>query len=266
MSQRWWNARKTLSSMEDRQAYYSWAPPNAVWSPWAKPVLFASFASAPGALMAPPGPLPSDTAAWVAALGRSVAFVIDLPGELSVARSLQLSQHGIRPVPLFNTTWGDNLVVPVRDIIGGLRWGADVLAARPLADDAPPAFLLDADRQLYVGPALPGKYDNRWLTFPQDFPSAEKLREHGIATIVLWQRNALTVREDLAHVLLRWQQAGLAVRCFREEESHEPEPIMVSRPSHFRGVFQRLFALIGFKRNAAGGFGAVIPQPSSGYG
>lgn len=252
--------------MEDRQAYYNWAPPNAVWSPWAKPVLFTSFSLVPGASMAPPAPLPSETIAWVEQLSRSVAFVIDLAGELSVTRGLQLSRHGFRPVPLFNTTWGEDAVVPVRDIIGGLRWGADMLADRALADDAPPAFLLDADRQLYAGPALPGKYDNRWLTFPQDFPSATKLRAHGITTIVVWQQNGLTLREDLAHVLLRWQEAGLAVRSFPELDGGTPEPIVVSRPSHFRSVLHRLFALMGFKRNAAGGFGAVIPEPSSGYG
>lgn len=252
--------------MQDRQAFYSWAPPNATWSPWAKPVLFTSFSAVPVATMAPPGPLPAAIVSWLGALGRSTAFVIDLVGAQSVARGLQLSQHGIRPVPLFNTTWGENIVVPVRDIIGGLRWGADVLAGRSLSDDAPPAFLLDADRQLYHGPALPGKYDNRWLVFPQDFPSAGKLREHGIAKIVVWQQKLAPVREDLAHVLLRWQQAGVSVHCFGEETGGAPEPIVVSRPSHFRGLFHRLFALAGLRRNSAGGFGAAIPQPSSGYG
>jgi hypothetical protein len=31
----------------------------------------------------------------------------------------------------------------------------------------------------------------------------------------------------------------------------------------FRWWFQRFLALMGFRRNSAGGFGGVIPQPSS---
>lgn len=203
---------------------------------------------------------------WLNERRGNTAIVIDLPGEQSVARGLQLTAQGFRPVPLFNTTWGSDTVVPVRDIIRGLRWGAEALPAKSLADDAPPAFLLDANRQTFIGPALPGKYDNRWLVFPQDFPSARTLREHGINAVVLWQKGRTASREDLAHVLLRWQEAGIAVLAHNEDGAHGPLPIIVTRPSQFRSLFHRLFALAGFKRNSAGGFGAVIPQPGSGYG
>ena len=43
------------------------------------------------------------------------------------------------------------------------------------ATHAPPAFLLDSDRMKAPAPD-PGRFDNRWLVFPQDFPSAAFLR------------------------------------------------------------------------------------------
>ena len=47
-----------------------------------------------------------------------------------------------------------------------------------------------------------------------------------------------------------------------------PTPVSVPRPSAFKSAVRRLFAMLGFKRNAAGGFGGMIPEPSQsrGYG
>ena len=75
-------------------------------------------------------------------------------------------------------------------------------------------------------PPGPGTFDNRWVVFPQDFPSAAFLRSRGVAEVLLIQAGAQP-QEDLAHVLLRWQQGG--------------------------------------PRNNAGGFGAVIPVRSGGH-
>ena len=57
-------------------------------------------------------------------------------------------------------------------------------------------------------PPSPGKFDNRWVVFPQDFPSATFLRSRGVADVLLIH-SGKSVQEDLAHVLLRWQQGGL---------------------------------------------------------
>jgi hypothetical protein len=45
----------------------------------------------------------------------------------------------------------------------------------------------------------------------------------------------------------------------------------VDRPSAFRSLFYRALTLVGLRRNSAGGFGSIVPQPSqssgrSGYG
>jgi hypothetical protein len=40
----------------------------------------------------------------------------------------------------------------------------------------------------------------------------------------------------------------------------------VQRPSSFRNLAYRAFALFGLKRNSAGGFGSIIPVVSAGGG
>ena len=42
--------------------------------------------------------------------------------------------------------------------------------------------------------------------------------------------------------------------------------LTVSRPALFRAVFHRFLALAGFRRHSLGGFGATLPEPSSGGG
>jgi hypothetical protein len=41
--------------------------------------------------------------------------------------------------------------------------------ARQIALNAPPAFLLDAAIGVEIGFQVAGRFDNRWLVFPQEF-------------------------------------------------------------------------------------------------
>lgn len=245
-----------------RHTYFIWAPPEALWSPWAKPVLFAELPEVPGGLPAGIIPLPEDEVPWLSVFGRRTALIVDLPGTVSVMRGLQLARHGYRPVPLFNTSHERNEVVATRDIIAGLHTGRDALAALHLPADAPPAFLLDSGRLPHRLPITPGKYDNRWVVLPQDFPSGNKLREHGIDTVLLWQTEEAQPREDLAHVLRRWQDLGLRVFIKTGGASQPPTLVSIKRPRRFQSIFHRFFVLLGLRRNSAGGFGSVVPVPS----
>jgi hypothetical protein len=109
----------------------------------------------------------------------------------------------------------------------------------------------------------PGKFDNRWLTFPQDFPSANLLIARGISTVIVIQPKTGQPAEDLAHVLRRWQDAGISIQT-AASESTAAEPIEVKRPARFRRLWYGVLALMGLMSNSAGGFGGVIPHPSSG--
>jgi hypothetical protein len=43
-----------------------------------------------------------------------------------------------------------------------------------------------------------------------------------------------------------------------------PQPLQVRKPSKFRHLWYRALVLLRLRRNSAGGFGSVIPMPSSG--
>ena len=238
--------------MNPSQLYKLWAPESSIWSNWAKPVLFAEMtigsAEAP-----PPDPTfpPSDTPPappnlnWAPAADSNTAIVLDIPGAQAVKLSVELIKSGFRPVPLFNA-----------------------LVATPLPDAAPPVFLLDSERFAGASFATPGRFDNRWYVFPQDFPSANFLLSRSIRSVILAQRRSAGPQSVLSHVLLRWQEAGIQIQACGVEDGTSPSPITISRPENFRSLWYRAMVLAGLRRNSAGGFGAVIPEPSSsgGYG
>jgi hypothetical protein len=253
--------------MNARHAYAIWAPPESPWSPWAKPSLFADlgrvFSTAHDE-----GPINVEDVSWLPIFDKRTAIVIDLPGGVAVTRGLQLTRRGYRPVPLFNTSHEGNAAVSVREILEGLNTGRRVIPAMEIPADAPPAFLLDSKRLGDGRSPPPGIYDNRWTVLPQDFPSAAKLREHGIAAVLLWQRENAQPADDLAHVLRRWQDAGLDIYLEYGDLPSPPVPLTVHRPSRYKSILHRLFVLAGLRRNSAGGFGSIVPEPSQsgGYG
>ena len=254
--------------MDGSQLFETWAPADSVWSPWAKPALFADEAVRTVLADAPPPPAmpPQPRSAFSGDNG--TAFVLDLPGERSVDLGLTLARAGYRPVPVFNTTDHPAALVDVRPVLRRLASGATDLAGVYLPPEAPPAFLLDANRANAAATPSPGRYDNRWVVFPQDFPSASFLLARGIRQIVLLQTqrpgHGDQPRDDLAHVLRRWQEAGIAIHFQDPDADAPPRPLDVRRPNSFRSLFYRALALAGLRRNSAGGFGGIIPQPSSG--
>ena len=176
---------------------------------------------------------------------------------------MELSAMGLRPVPLFNGSPGRDELVSTNDLISALQAGASRLSSASLTADAAPAFLLDSRRMAKDVVPAPGRFDNRWFTFPQDFPSANLLRARGIDAVVVIQEKTGQPAEDLSHVLRRWQEAGIEVRCMTPE-STQAEPLQVNRPRRFRSLWYGLLALMGLFPNSAGGFGGIIPQPASG--
>ena len=249
--------------MSNLELFKIWAPEERVWSQWAKPILFAQNAVLMEHLQhLSPWPsldLPND---------HGTALVIDLPREKSVDYGIAAARIGYWPVPLFNCAFNIGAVLDVRPVVSKLQSGAEELTRINVPAEAPPAFLVDSRRMNTDVPLLPGNFDNRYIVLPQDFPSAGFLGAHGINR-ALWIRTAPgetrpgSSKDDLHHVLRRWQEGGIEIfeHYLGDRESR---PIDVPKPSYFRNVFQRALATMGLRRNSAGGFGAVIPQPSSG--
>jgi len=250
--------------MSQQELFDIWAPEHSVWAAWAKPVLFAHMIA--GATDSPrrwPHPNPE----LLPDVDDGAAVVIDLPGEESVRWGLAAAERGYRPVPLYNTNAGPAAVVAVEPIMAALEGGAAQVAALSLDRTAPPAFLLDAQRLPRSGKLRPGAFDNRWMTFPQDFPSASFLRGHGIRRIVVVQERAGQPLDDVCHVLRRWQEAGLPISVLPADGASRAETaIEVARPARFRSVMYRFLVMLGLRRNSAGGFGSRVPQPSSSRG
>src|SRR5262249_9429105 len=144
-------------TMNKEEIFSIWAPENSIWSRWAKPVLFAHLDSALSYI--PVISAPTDVS-WSPPLEEKVAIVLDLPGAEGVLIGLSLAGRGYRPVPLYNALplpFGETLLSPatisrvaavdVLPIISALRMGTKLLAQLTLPPDAPPAFLLDANRK-----------------------------------------------------------------------------------------------------------------------
>ncbi|HEX7181107.1 MAG TPA: hypothetical protein VF756_04640 [Thermoanaerobaculia bacterium] len=245
--------------MNGSELFDIWAPADSVWSHWAKPVLFAEWE--PTHPDAPPTVLTLPELSL--SLDRHTAVIVDLPGMDSVLTGLALAREGLRPVPLFNGAHHDAAVVNTRTILHLLKEGAGVLAGLAFSPDAPPAFLIDSKRLSPGSSPQPGKFDNRWMVFPQDFPSANFLKSRQIHRVLLLESgDQPQPAADLAHVLLRWQEAGLEIYAAGPTGDNMRE-LRVERPSSFRLAWYRALALTGFRRNSAGGFGSIIPQPSS---
>ena len=162
-------------------------------------------------------------------------------------------------MPLYNGVYGageGTMAVDVTPVAKALYQGADYLRGLRIREDAPPVFLLDAARM--KGPARqPGRYDNRWCVFPQDAPSADFLASHGIGSIYV---RANKIQNDLAHILLRYQKSG--IRIYQVGDNNMPKELTVVRPSHFESFLYRFLATLGLTRNAAGGFGGTVPEPT----
>jgi hypothetical protein len=249
-------------TMSPEDCYAAWAPDDVEWARWAKPVLFTQLGDI---REAEPSSLPAETPVeGLPDASGGVAVVVDLGGEESLLTGLKLATRGFRPVPLYNATSGPRPAVDVSLILRWLRPGAEFLTKAGLRPDAPPALLLDADRNRRE--PGPGDYDNRWVVLPQDFPSAAFLQSRKIREVVLVQRGTTTPREDLAHVLRRWQDGGVRILALDLMRGGAPEPIDVPRPSAFRVTWYGLIALLGLRRSNVGGFGGMIPEQTSGGG
>src|SRR5688572_23454315 len=152
--------------MTNEECFNTWAPEEALWSRWAKPVLFAQRVGIAPALRSWPEPREY---LWLSQ-GSRTALVVDLPGVESVETGLAVARRGYRPIPLYNTSAGPSALVDVAKLVEALASGAMALRDITLLPDAPPAFLIDADRMRRAVPSNPGRYDNRWVVFPQALP------------------------------------------------------------------------------------------------
>jgi hypothetical protein len=266
---RFWSKKMTKE-----QIFSVWASEESAWSRWVKPVLFAHISPELTQLAAmEPVPDPG----WSALAAEQTALVLDLPGAEGVFAGIALARRGYRPIPLYNAVPAPvtsrvleplssprATAVDVLPIIAALKGGAQELVTLKLAPDAPPAFLLDANRAGDGRRIGPGEFDNRSVSFTTDFPSANFLCSRGIRRVILVQKIRSDPQRDLAHSLRRWQEGGISLERKRLDAPGPPVAFSVSRPRWYGAMFQRALAAIGLRRARGGGFGSWVPESSSG--
>ena len=258
----------TIDSKEE--VFRAWAPPESMWSQWVKPVLFASMHF----LFPPPKPEPAEIdLTWPSQGDQGVAYVFDLPGALGVLVSPQLIKKGLRPIPLYNALPSPVGYIPSADegpivarvdvvpIVAALWHMAGEIRNFQLAPIAPPAFLLDWNRATGTASSTLTDFDNRSVSFPTDFPSANLLLSRNIHRVIVMQQGGTEPQEDLAHTLRRWQDAGLRIELKTLNASGPPSLLVVEKPSQFRGIFYQILTKLGFRTsNLYGGFGRVVGE------
>jgi hypothetical protein len=234
------------------EAYKVWAPDDALWTQWVKPVLFMRPAEMSFKALQIP------ETALMQSFDNQTMLIIDLPGRNGVIESLALARLGFRPVPLYNGVDGraSSMIVEVGEIATALFDGADILTTYDISPDAPPVFMLDSNRMNGRG-KQPGTYDNRWCVFPQDMPSASFLPNAGIRRVIVCSDG---IQNDLSHILLRYQKENIQI-CLCTGAGEEIREIDVVKPSGFKSLSYRFSVIMGLTRNGAGGFGGAIPEP-----
>lgn len=246
--------------MKREEIFTTWAPPGATWSLWARPVLFAQMTEADDE--------PERSEPWRdietnwAPSASGCALVLDVSGAEAVWLALALAGRGFRPVPLYNGCTGPHETIGQGSLMTALRQGARSLKTLSF-DDRGVAFLLDSRRQ-GLGSPPPGAFDNRWQTFPQDFPSSSFLQARGIRRAILVQHGRWKPATDLAHVLRRWQEAGIRIEAKDLDDAQPPNAIDVDVPPKYRSTWRRVLGMLGLRRGPHGGFGNVAPEPSHG--
>lgn len=254
--------------MDKDEIYRIWAPSDAPWSRWVKPVLF-SFMDSRFDVGRPS--ITQFNTDWPPRPGQAV-IVVDLPGEDGVVWGLQLARLGYRPIPLYNAlpfppsekmfpATRPECTVDVVPILTALyRETAALKEIRPAAD-ALPAFLLDAARRVARKDPEPGVFDNRSVCFSTDFPSAEFLSSQHITQAIILQRGS-NVAGDLLLVLLEWQKAGIQLLRKDPMEAVPPKPIVVEPPSFLRRLWYRISVALTLRRGELGGFGGIVESAS----
>jgi hypothetical protein len=262
--------------MTNESIYDVWRPVDSPWARWVKPVVF-------------PFLRPVDHGAgkysvqdWQVTFQSDTAIIADLRGAEGISAGIALARAGYLPVLVYNacpTGTSDNVrpeivsaqnsgaiippaVVDMTSILAALCATTQDLVSLNLASQAPPVFLLDANRRGLGIPYGPGWFDNRSFVTPADFPSAEYFQSHGISRVILVQATR-DINVDLSQVLLGLQSHRMTIATQAPWQPWSPRPIVVKPPNLIVSIWEWLRQKLGYHRDPfSGSFGGVVPHSS----
>lgn len=256
-----------------RALYDLWGPvPDSPYEPYHCATLFAALDRMRStAEPMPSGPaevaLYENTPALEAAgppleplwLVQGVMVVVDLPGPSTVALGAKLVARGCQPVCTFDNWPHPHANLRPEAVLAMLLRHAPVVAAAraALLPGAPPVWLCDADRLSGSRPS-PGRFDNRYFLDDTVLPGTAVLRGAGIGRIVVVKPEGGTaLQKDVAAWLADRAKDGFEVYAATADDPALDLRAIQPAREHFPQVGSRA---------DAGGFGTLIPEPSSSGG
>ncbi|MBQ8298754.1 MAG: hypothetical protein IJX99_02625 [Clostridia bacterium] len=213
--------------MINKDIFKIWAPVDAKWVDWVRPVPFISIDDELKTYESFNFVIPNVN--YIEEKSVDTAWFVDLPSYDSVAEGLALaSKFGFRPIPIYNGTneqQGAMANVNNQTIEVALVWGAYVLLKLKLEKDALPVFLLDSNRMNRYKMS-PSVFDNSWDIYHQDIPSAEYFLNNGIKKIVV--RGKEKIEKDLSKIFYGFQKKG--IKFFFTDGYSEPKEVVIKKP------------------------------------
>lgn len=195
--------------MTGKEVYKIWAPSNARWTDWVRPVPFVQIDDEDFKIYKTVDfSIPKIN--YISELMKDTAIIVDLPEHYSINEGIALAKMGYRPVPVFNgtaQTKGSKATVDNHAVEAGLIFGGIELQKIELKQDAPPVFLTDSNR-LNRHKLDISIFDNSWDLYHQDLPSAEYFLSNGITKIIV---RGNIFGKDLNKILYRHQEKGMKI-------------------------------------------------------
>ena len=211
--------------MNGKEIFKIWAPTKAKWTDWVRPVPFIGVNDSISTFGTVNFTIP--TINYIKKNPENTAIFLDIPGYESIKEGIALAKRGFRPIPLYNGTneqqWSMALV-DNHSIETALMWGSFELKKIELSKNAPPVFLLDANRthrfKMHVS-----VFDNSWDIYDQDIPSAQYFLTNDINKIII---RSEIIQKDLARIFYKFQNNGITILFTNGYE--EPKEVIIKKP------------------------------------
>ena len=211
--------------MTNRDIFKIWAPIDAKWTDWVRPVPFISINN--GFEVHDYGNFKIEEIKYVSNLLLDTAIIVDMPSYEGIKEGIALAKIGFRPIPLYNGADEQKGAIATNnnnEIETGLIWGAIELKKVNIDNNASPAFLLDSNRTNRYKMDI-SVFDNSWDIYDQDMPTAKYFLDNGINKIIV---RANSIQRDLKKILYKYQKNG--IKIFYTNGYDEPKQVKVKKP------------------------------------
>ena len=191
----------------NKDIYRIWAPNDAKWTNWVRPVPFISIGTD---FINEVHNYGINDLKYNLEYSSDTAIIVDLPGGESVEEGLAIAKIGYRPIPLYNGPIEQKNSLATTDnycISEALIWGSTELINIELNKDTNPVFLLDSNRmnRFKMDATI---FDNSWDIYHQDMPSYKYFKSSGITKIIVVGEK---FNKDLKVILYKFQKEGINI-------------------------------------------------------